>query len=116
MLRLELRRDASRAPPPSVFPYLQQQPCIAFDCYNPDAAYSSSCPGFPDFSIAVTLFNPPTAFSDDCRPGLGFADLRALLATSVGIPLKIATVSDSGTVVMFGVTDFGVPTIAVCSP
>jgi hypothetical protein len=42
-----------------------------------------------------------------------FSDLQRLLEQVChGIPLKLATVSDSGTVVMFGITNVGVPSIA----
>ena len=109
---------------------------IAFDCYNPDAAFSSSCPGLPDFHVAITYYNNRScsdgAVGTRAQKGLTFGDLRLLLqitaavtaagdkpeeaVAAVQVPLKIATVSDSGTVVMFGVTDFGVPAMPLTAP
>jgi len=40
---------------------------------------------------------------------LTFSVLQELLQQAQGIPIKVATVSDSGTVVMFGISDVGVP-------
>jgi hypothetical protein len=151
-LRHSLRRDAAQAPPPSVHACLPMEDNrgaqhhkprplrIAFDCYNPDASFSSACPGLPDFLVAITYYNNYNCFSgnvDDGAPngrkqnGLLFGDLCSYLQTAsdavitrttfsssaepthanASVPLKIATVSDSGTVVMFGVTDYGVPVL-----
>jgi hypothetical protein len=129
-----LRRDAAEAPPPRLlgtgYPTLVPQP--AFDCYHPQPNFASACPGPPDFRVVITHFhtlapqpsceNPELNGSGEPGPepnndkdaalkpseGLLFSDLMQLLQSSA-IPLKVATVSDSGTVVMFGVTDFGAP-------
>lgn len=113
-LRLALRHDAATASPPvwltrtcfgisssSEHPALQP----AFDVYQPNGSFSRSFPGLPNFSVAVT------SYAHRC---LTFSQIQNLLITTTscqGIPLKIATVSESGTVVMFGVTDSGVPKI-----
>lgn len=78
---------------------------IAWDVYQPSAEFAKTHPGFPDFYVAAAFFN--VSFVHFCE----IADL--MKQKCHGIPLKIATVSDSGTVVMFGATDFGVPTIGV---
>jgi hypothetical protein len=76
---------------------------ICWDAYNPSSNFGKTLPGLPAFSVAVTFFNVPL---------VRFSDLTSLIqGPSQGIPLKVATVSDSGTVVMFGVTGSGVPPI-----
>jgi len=139
ILRQQLRVDAAQAPPP------QPGVGLAFDCYNPNTHFSSSCPGVPDFYVAITYFSSSSSSStSSCdkrsshrqqRQSFSFADLQKLLASAgsaesaalpslalggppadgsttedrAPVPLKIATVSDSGTVIMFGVSDFPVP-------
>ena len=143
ILRQQLRVDAARAPPP------QPGVGLAFDCYNPNTHFSSSCPGLPDFCVAITYFSSSSSSSSSSsttscdkgsshghqRQSFSFADLQKLLASAASaesaalpslalggppadgsttkerapVPLKIATVSDSGTVIMFGVSDFPVP-------
>ena len=80
---------------------------ICWDCYIPNSHFGKTKPGLPDFFVAVTHYNIPL---------VKVSDLTRLLFGScydftgkVKIPLKVATVSDSGTVVMFGVTDFRIP-------
>jgi hypothetical protein len=58
----------------------------------------------PDYCVGIAYYN---------QPGLGFFQIQALLKECRGVPLKIATVSDGGTVSMFGVTVEGVPPISV---
>jgi hypothetical protein len=99
-LRLALRRDAAQAPPPRMF-------ATAFDVYQPNSTFSRSCPGRPDFYVAVFSF--AHAFPT-------FATLQSLVEACQGLPLKIATVSDSGTVVVLGITDFGVPAMGKVAP
>jgi len=86
---------------------------IAFDVYNPNANFRKTMPGMPDFCVVVSPFGEPSAAP--------FSMLKAIVKVcegggegdggSIGVPLKIATVSDLGTVAMFGITDFGVPPI-----
>jgi hypothetical protein len=131
-----LRRDAAEAPPPRLRVQTTGCPTTvqpAFDCYHPQSNFASACPGPPDFRVAITHFRtlapPPSRgkqeLADPGEPraepnkdpdpkpsaGLLFSDLMQLLQSSA-IPLKVATVSDSGTVVMFGVADFGAPSLA----
>lgn len=103
-LRHALRHDAAQAPAPSLLEeqdsfQQQQQPLLpAFDVYRPSANFARSNPGRPDFSVAVTSFHSNV---------ITFSHILQLqLAVQ---HLKVATVSDGGTVIMFGVTDFGVP-------
>lgn len=73
---------------------------IAWDVYQPNCQFAKTRPGLPDFYVAATYYAVPL---------VKFSPLRHLLKECRGIPLKLATISDSGTVVMFGVTDRGVP-------
>jgi hypothetical protein len=74
---------------------------ICWDAYQPDATFAKTRPGPPDFYVAVTFYN---------QAQVSLPDLQSLVLDKCqGIPLKLATVSDSGTVVMFGVANSGVP-------
>ena len=76
---------------------------ICWDAYNPNSNFGKTHPGFPDFYVTVTFYNVPM---------VAFSDVNTLLKNKCnGIPLKVATVSDSGTVLMFGVTDYGIPSL-----
>lgn len=76
---------------------------IAFDVYQPNRHFRKSSPGIPDFRVAIASYQLPSPT---------YSQLQALTAKCGGVPLRIATVSDSGTVVMFGVTDYGAPDIS----
>jgi hypothetical protein len=125
-LKLKLRRNLQQSPPPTVFdnsitqiatptttgtsasvenesPQIQPQPQFAYCVYPPDSQFSRSNPGQPAFLVVVTYFGQST---------LTFFTLLHLLELANGIPVKIATVADSGAVVMFGISDFGAPTIS----
>ena len=97
-LKQDLRAQVSQTAAPTTAAAF-----IAFDCYRPETNFAYTCPGLPDFLVYVTHYNSGSSLS--------FDDLQSLLRTSASLPLKIATVSDSGTVVMFAVSDFGVPSI-----
>jgi tRNA-splicing endonuclease subunit sen54 N-term len=117
-LRFLLRHDIQNAPPPPVLcqpnnnnhltasstcTNSSQQadtPSFAFLVYPPDCNFAKSDPGLPAFLVAVTHYG---------QSGLDYAAVQNLLRQARGIPVKLATVSDSGTVVMFGITDYGVP-------
>jgi hypothetical protein len=75
---------------------------IAFDVHEPNTHFKKSNPGIPHFHVAVASYRLPSP---------PYAQLQALTKKCNGVPLRIATVSDSGTVIMFGVTDYGVPDI-----
>ena len=76
---------------------------IAFDVYRPNTQFRKTNPGTPDFYVSVASFAiaSPT-----------FDQLQSLMQACNGVPLRIATVSDSGVVIMFGVTNVGVPDIS----
>lgn len=95
----KIRTTLEKAPAPIV-PEGGLQIC--FDVYMPNASFSKLNPGLPDFFVATTYFGISKVSFQDCQKILRYCD---------GIRLKVATVSDSGTVVMFGLTDFGVPTL-----
>lgn len=101
IVKEDLRRDAMAATPPTMY-----EPgaslTIAFDVYPPDSNFKRSNPGLPSFHVAICSFaqSSPT-----------FGEMQELLLQCGNTPLRIATVADSGTVVMFGLTDFGVPVI-----
>mmetsp|Transcript_5034 Transcript_5034/g.9656 ORF Transcript_5034/g.9656 Transcript_5034/m.9656 type:complete len:531 (-) Transcript_5034:1679-3271(-) len=119
-LRRKIRESIQKAPPPTIpFPGAidnnndndnddgdtsdkKKTLGICWDAYNPNSHFGKTHPGLPDFYVTATYYNVPT---------VRFSDLKDLLRDDKcqGIPLKVATVSDSGTVVMFGVTDYGIP-------
>ncbi len=97
-LRHQVRNSIANAPPPLMGPLT-----IAWDAYNPSSKFAKTHPGLPDFYVAVTYYN---------EAHVRFSQLDELVShQSKGIPVKIATVSDSGTVVMFGVANIDVPSI-----
>jgi hypothetical protein len=62
---------------------------LCWDAYNPNSNFGKTHPGPPNFYVAATYYNIPT---------VRFSDLKALIRERCnGIPLKVATVSDSGT-------------------
>jgi len=62
---------------------------ICWDAYNPNSNFGKTHPGFPDFYVTATYYNLPLVL---------FSDLKNLIRDKCnGIPLKVATVSDSGT-------------------
>lgn len=86
---------------------LQENPtAIAFDVYKPNTQFRKTSPEIPEMVVAVTNFQ---------QPSLRFEEMQALLAAQCsnedGVSLKLATVSDSGVVIMFGITGDGVPDI-----
>ena len=93
-------RDTIREAP---FPQIPEKGiCLCFDVYRPNTAFSKLDPGLPDFYVASSFYNDARVTFDNCK---------SILESCKGIPLKLATVSDSGTVVMFGITDLGIPSI-----
>jgi len=76
---------------------------IAFDVYEPNTKFRRSNPGTPNYNVAITDFgssSPP------------FQTLQYLIKSCKNIPLRLATVSDSGTVIMFSIARGDVPNIA----
>lgn len=107
-LKKRLRRAAAQAPPPTVNDASSTPlPTIAFDVYRPNARFSMTAPGLPDFGVAIYSYSAP----------LPFGQLQQLLARD-HIPLQVAAVADSGSVLLYGVTHYGVPLLneATASP
>ena len=75
---------------------------IAYDVYLPDASFRRTNPGRPDFCVAVAPY---------AEASPGFSAMHALISIAKGVPVRVATVADGGTVVMFSLTDYGVPPI-----
>jgi hypothetical protein len=96
-------------------------PPLAWDVYLPDVTFQRSRPGLPAFSILVTHYaavagassrracfaqypaNGDDGKGDESSSFLSFSQIQALALANRPVPIKIATVSDSGTVVVFGV-------------
>lgn len=117
-LKRELRKDIFEAPIPYVL-YSSQEThanyngdsrdsdCLsklAFDVWNPDSSFRKTNPGLPDFVCAITCF---------AEPSIRFSLIRALVQSCGEVPLRLATVADGGTVIMFGLTDYGVPPLKI---
>ena len=101
-LRHQVRSSIAQALPPTI-PSSGGTLTIAWDVYLPNAKFGKTHPGLPDFYVAVTYYN---------EPHVRFAQIEEVLVNDCRrIPLKLATVSDSGTVVMFGVSNMGVPSM-----
>jgi hypothetical protein len=111
ILKRQFRNDSFHAPLPQL---LQDErsyesetsdeiySSIAYDVYNPNSNYKKTMPNQPDFYVAICPYaeSSPT-----------FSTMKAAIRCCEGIPLKISTVSDGGTVNMFGITDLEVPCI-----
>jgi hypothetical protein len=77
---------------------------ICWDAYKPNTQFAKTHPGIPDFYVCATYYSCPQA---------SFSAIHKLLWEECdGVPLKLAMVSDSGAVVMFGVSPDGVPVMA----
>lgn len=87
-LRRKIRSSIQSAPPPTIPANDKTKLQICWDAYNPNSNFGKTRPGLPDFYVASTFYNLPM---------VGFSDLHALMEECHGIPLKVATVSDSGT-------------------
>jgi hypothetical protein len=77
--------------------------CIAFDCYNPNGNFRKSNPGQPDFYVAITSF---------AEPSPTISTFNKIIKSCGDTSFRVASVSDGGTVVMFNMTDVGVPVIS----
>ena len=87
-----------KADPVNVFP--------AFDVYEPSSQFAKTHPGFPSFYVAITYYN--------YSPRVTFNTIQTLVhrhEVQNRIPMKLATVSDSGTVIMFGLSSRGAPDV-----
>lgn len=102
--KADLKRQVRHSIATAVAPQMDNDKLtISWDVYNPNAKFAKTHPGTPNFYVAATFYSREASF----------LDVHELVKTKChGVPLKLATVSDSGTVVMFGVTDFGIPCIS----
>lgn len=98
-LSLQLRQVVASATLP---PFSEVSSHLAWDVYPPDAPYQKREPGLPAFSVLVTLHAKPFYFDR----------IQTLIRDNEPIAIKLAAVADTGTVVIFGVTDIGAPSIA----
>ena len=97
----ELAEEEQRAVPgactvPSTSP-------IAYDVYGPNSAFKRTDPGRPEFCVAIASY---------AEASPGFGSINALVSIARGVPVRISTVADGGTVVLFSLTDYGVPPLA----
>ena len=76
---------------------------IAYDVYGPNSAFKRTDPGRPEFCVAIASY---------AEASPGFRSINALVSIARGVPVRISTVADGGTVVMFSLTDYGVPPLA----
>lgn len=76
---------------------------IAYDVYGPNSAFKRTDPGRPEFCVAIASY---------AEASPGFRSINALVSIARGVPVRISTVADGGTVVMFSLTNYGVPPLA----
>jgi hypothetical protein len=114
--KMLLRRDQFQAPIPLIFrsnyvtedsdtstyKSLPLEKYIAFDVFHPNSNFRKTNPGLPDFCVAICLFNDET---------IKMSILRQLVKNCDQIPLKICTISDGGSIAMFGVSVTAAPCI-----
>mmetsp|Transcript_17870 Transcript_17870/g.37334 ORF Transcript_17870/g.37334 Transcript_17870/m.37334 type:complete len:467 (-) Transcript_17870:5-1405(-) len=120
--------DVSTAPPPCVISLEKWNRCeegvknreleLSYYAYNPNFRFRRSNPGLPDFGVAVMPFK----FDDGQGPSFDIlASLVSLCESSGvekaesemrGIPLRVLTIADGGSVIAFGVTRGDVPDIS----
>ena len=94
--KLLLRQDALQAP----FPTLHT---LAWHVHEPNGKLARTRPGPPDFVVAVTLLD-----QSDCS----LSQLQAWMDDSPVRKVKVAVVSDSGTVLMYGISGEAVPVLS----
>ena len=137
-LRQLYSKDVATAPPPCVVSLEtwnrdskcgttgNLKPQLAYYAYNPNARFRRSNPGLPDFGVAILpyhsdggrgpTFDTISLFVSMCE---GTSELdenesmteQVMADAGIGIPLRIATVSDGGAVIAFSVTRGDVPNI-----
>jgi hypothetical protein len=111
-MRDQYRLLAAKAPSPTL--WQDGLPLtLAWEVYQPNAQFVKTNPGPPDFLVAIVSYSQPSPTFHEL---LGILDQASTMiptnTTNVGgSRLKIAAVSDAGTVVMFGLTQYGVPSI-----
>lgn len=86
---------------------------IVFDVYKPNSLFKKMDPGIPESHVAVANFQYPSPTFDELQALLSQQQDCSKTETQTVPALKIATVSDSGVVIMFGMTNVGVPDILI---
>jgi hypothetical protein len=74
---------------------------LSWDVYPPDTIFQKRNPGLPHFSVLVTSHTQPFSVHS----------IRKLVLENEPVPVKIATVAETGTVVLFGVACLSAPSI-----
>lgn len=97
-LGFQLRQAAVKASLPSLSDVSAH---LSWDVYPPDVNYLRREPGLPAFSVLVVHHAQPFQFHR----------IRGLVQENEPVSIKVAAVADTGTVMIFGVTDFGAPSI-----
>mmetsp|Transcript_3983 Transcript_3983/g.5739 ORF Transcript_3983/g.5739 Transcript_3983/m.5739 type:complete len:233 (-) Transcript_3983:2-700(-) len=97
-LRDKHREWMAHAPPPKLWESSSPSVNLAWDVYKPNSQFCKTNPGHPHFCVLVVSYSQPSPT---------FSQMKYVLSEVE--TLKIAAVADSGTVVMFGVTNYGVP-------
>ena len=100
VLKRDFREASAKAAPPSSMDCSNATPVLTWDVYPPEQTFSRSAPGLPQFSVLVSSYSQ--AF-------ISFPQIAECIRLNHPIPIKIATVSDGGIVVLFGVTEEGIP-------
>ena len=95
-------------------------PHLSYLAYNPNAHFKRTSPGFPDFGIVIMLYHSngstgPTFNTISSLVSLCQSFDNHLRNTNerdfAGFPLHKMSISNAGSVDVFGVTDGDVPTI-----
>uniref|UniRef100_A0A7S2K865 tRNA-splicing endonuclease subunit Sen54 N-terminal domain-containing protein n=1 Tax=Leptocylindrus danicus TaxID=163516 RepID=A0A7S2K865_9STRA len=95
------RIDRAIQHPPTQF-HSNGEVSLAYDVWKPNSNFKKTNPGRPDFCVAVGYFNSPS-------PPLSM--LLSLITQCNGAPLRVAVISDSGTVMLFSFSDEEAPVI-----
>ena len=107
----QLRHTTATAIPPPIDNLSKH---LAWDVYGPTAEYVKRSPGWPLYGDVVTSHAQPMAVprlhellsSESCLP---HPPSPTAAQPVVEVPVKIATVSDTGTVILFGLHPMKVP-------
>jgi len=118
--RWSIRTRTLSARPPSVLdPFSDAtaaalpESSIAYDAYSPNSGFRKTNPGTPDFCVAICLFAAPSPQIGELASLLGRCADMDCAENNVRkeVPLRIAVVSDGGTVILFAVAEGQVPDV-----
>lgn len=74
---------------------------LSWDVYPPDTIHQKRNPGLPHFSVLVTSHASPFSVNR----------IRDLALENEPVPVKVATVAETGTVILFGALCLGAPSL-----